>query len=127
MAQCSRGVTRAFDRISWRQGSVARLRRDEYAQAEEIRHANPQQDMRTHPGLFHAFHLFTPSERDPRDLHMAIWDEFTHEPFLLSPEKPMILASYQSSDDFTASIEPVGGGLPDMPLFLTRAAHVLVP
>lgn len=74
--------------------------------------------------------LFPPHEnRDPQGIHKAIWDEFTEEPFTLPPGQPFTLVAYQSGEDFAAYAEFVGVGevLPDMPLFLTRDEHILVP
>ena len=72
--------------------------------------------------------LFPPSTRDPQGIHKAVWDELTDEPFELPAGKQLTLVGYQSGDDFTAYIEPVGVGdsLPDMPLFLTPHEHILV-
>ncbi len=72
--------------------------------------------------------LFPPSARDPQGIHKAIWDELTDEPFELPAGKQLTLVGYQSGDDFTAYIEPVGVGdsLPGMPLFLTPHEHILV-
>jgi len=74
--------------------------------------------------------LFPPSpERDPQGIHKAIWDELADEPFELPAGKPYTLVAYQSGSDYVAHLEFAGVGdpLPDMPLFLTPDAHVLVP
>lgn len=73
--------------------------------------------------------LFPPSDRDPQGIHKAIWDEFTDESFELPAVNRLTLVAYQAAGEFTAHIEPVGVGdtMPDMPLFLTPDAHVLVP
>lgn len=73
--------------------------------------------------------LFPPSRRDPFGIHKAIWDEILEEDFTFSPGKDRILVSYESGDQQTAYVEPVGVGdmLPDMPLFLAGGLHVLVP
>lgn len=74
--------------------------------------------------------LFPPApSRDPQGIHKAIWDEFADEPFELPTDRPLTLVAYQSGNDYTAYLEFVGIGdpLPDMPLFLTRDEHVLVP
>lgn len=73
--------------------------------------------------------VFPPSPRDPFGIHKVIWDEIVEEDFAVPPGKDRILVSYQAGAERTAYIEPVGVGdaLPDMPLFLTQALHVLVP
>jgi len=73
--------------------------------------------------------LFPPSKRDPQGIHDAIFSEFADDDFLLPADKPLTLAGNQSDGMITAYVEPVGVGtpLPDMPLFLTRKSHVLVP
>ncbi len=73
--------------------------------------------------------LFPPSKRDPHGLHPLIFDDFADVPFELPPSEPLTLVGYQADGKITAYIEPVAVGepLPDMPLFLTPKAHVLVP
>lgn len=73
--------------------------------------------------------LFPPSTRDPQGIHQAIFENFADEPFTLPATQPLTLVGYQSHGQITAYIEPVAVGdvLPDMPLFLTPHAHVLVP
>ena len=73
--------------------------------------------------------LFPPSERDPQGIHKAVWDELADQPFELPAGRRLTLVSYQVGDGLTAHIEPVGVGepLPDVPLFLARDAHVMVP
>lgn len=74
--------------------------------------------------------LFPPGPRDPHGVHKAIWDEFEEEDFELSPDKPLVLASYDADeDDQTAYVETVGVGdeLPDMPIFLRPQHYVPVP
>jgi hypothetical protein len=73
--------------------------------------------------------LFPPTPRDPFGIHKVIWDEFEEEEFALPPGKDRILASYETGKERAAYIEPVGVGdkLPDMPLFLSNAVHVIVP
>ena len=41
--------------------------------------------------------LFPPSERDPRGIHKAIWDEFLEKEFKLLADKPLVLAAYDAS------------------------------
>lgn len=73
--------------------------------------------------------LFPPSDRDPQGVHAAIWDELATDPFTLPDGLPLTLVSYQVAEETVAHIEPiaVGDPLPDMPLFITPEAHVLVP
>jgi hypothetical protein len=72
---------------------------------------------------------FPPGPRDPEGLHPLIWEEFVEEPFVLPPDKPCTMVSYQTRPGLTAYIEPVGLGdpLPDMPLFLKDDFYVDVP
>ena len=58
-----------------------------------------------------------------------IWDEVREEPFELSKDKPMVLASHVGEPSPAAYVESVGAGdvLPDMPLFLDREGYVPVP
>jgi hypothetical protein len=72
---------------------------------------------------------FPPTPRDPYGIHKAIWDEMEEEDFTFPEAKDRILVSYETGVDCAAYIEPVGVGdeLPEMPLFLSSAAHVLVP
>ena len=83
--------------------------------------------------------LFPPSDRDPNGIHPVIWSaigekpsvwfESEEQPFALPPDKPLTLAAYSAGLAVEAFVEPVavGDALPDMPLFLTPDAHVLVP
>ncbi|MCI0462494.1 MAG: DUF4058 family protein [Gemmataceae bacterium] len=73
--------------------------------------------------------LHPPGKRDPYGLHAAIWEEVAGEEAQVPPEKPLTLASYESSLCLRAFVEPVavGEALPDMPLFLEPEAYVLVP
>ena len=73
--------------------------------------------------------LFPPTKRDPQGIHRAMLDEFGSVPFAPPRSKPLTLASYQASYPFTAYVEPVsvGDAMPDMPLFITKDAHVPVP
>ncbi|MBY0527774.1 MAG: hypothetical protein K2R98_30530 [Gemmataceae bacterium] len=73
--------------------------------------------------------LFPPSPRAPFGIHKAIWDEIVEEDFVFPAGKDRILASYQTGAERTAYVEPVAVGdrLPDMPLFLSQALHVMVP
>jgi hypothetical protein len=73
--------------------------------------------------------LFPPTPRDPFGIHKAIWDEIEEEDFAFPEGKDRILASYETGAERVAYVEPVtvGDTLPDMPLFLTNALHVMVP
>jgi hypothetical protein len=73
--------------------------------------------------------LFPPTPRDPSGIHKAIWDEIEEEAFTFPEGKDRILVSYETGGLRAAYIEPVavGDALPDMPLFLTDAGHILVP
>ena len=73
--------------------------------------------------------LFPPTPRDPFGMHKVMWDEIVEEDFAFPPGKDRILASYETGGERAAYVEPVAVGdpLPDMPLFLTNALHVMVP
>ena len=73
--------------------------------------------------------LFPPSERDPRGIHKALWDEVEEQDFDLPADKQLVMASYLAGSPLTAYLEPmaVGDALPDMPLFLESDRHVLPP
>ena len=73
--------------------------------------------------------LFPPTKRDPRGVHRAVLDEFGSRPFAPPRGKPLTLAAYRASYPLTAYVEPVAVGdtMPDMPLFITKDAHVPVP
>jgi Protein of unknown function (DUF4058) len=84
--------------------------------------------------LDHRVHLlildpFPPGPRDPDGVHPLVWREFSAEPFRLPPETPLTLAAYDAGPPLRAYVEPtaVGSRLPDMPLFIGRDRHVLVP
>jgi hypothetical protein len=70
-----------------------------------------------------------PGPRDPNGLHALIWEQITDEPFRLTADRPLTIASYQASPTKTAWVEPiaVGAPLPTMPLFLQGAYYVNVP
>ena len=72
---------------------------------------------------------FPPGRRDPNGIHSAIWEQFTDEPFLLPPEKPLTMVAYDADLCTRAYIETVavGDALPDMPLFLAPELYVMVP
>ncbi len=73
--------------------------------------------------------LFPPSPRDPQGIHKAIWDEIEDEPFEMSPDKPLTVASYYAGVPKTAYVEPVAVGdvLPDMAAYLDLDSYVNVP
>ena len=73
--------------------------------------------------------LFPPTPRDPVGIHKAIWDELEDEDFAFPEGKDRTLVSYDAGVEQTAYVEPIGLGdaLPDMPLFLSRDLHVMVP
>ncbi len=74
--------------------------------------------------------LFPPGPRDPNGIHGAIWGEIEEDqPFRLPSDEPLTLVSYSANLELEAFIEPVAVGkpLPDMPLFLQRHRHLLVP
>lgn len=73
--------------------------------------------------------LFPPTQRDPRGLHAALWEEWTDEPYAPPVDKPLTLVAYESAWTVKTYVEPVavGDALPSMPLFLEPGAHVLVP
>jgi hypothetical protein len=73
--------------------------------------------------------LHPPGKRDPFGIHKAIWDEFEEEEFLLPPEKPFVLASYDAGPPQVAYVDTVGVGdvLTDMPIFLRPEIYVPVP
>jgi hypothetical protein len=73
--------------------------------------------------------LFAPGPRDPQGIHKIIWDEFVDNTFALPIDKPLTLAAYVGGPCQETFVEaaPVGGALPDMPLFLTPARYITVP
>ena len=73
--------------------------------------------------------LFPPTPRDPFGIHKVIWDELEDEDFAFPEGKDRTLVSYDAGVEQTAYVEPIGLGdaLPDMPLFLCRDLHVMVP
>jgi hypothetical protein len=73
--------------------------------------------------------LFPPSRRDPRGIHGAIWEDITAGKYAAPPGQPRTLAAYASDLAVRAFIQHlnVGEELIDMPLFLERHGHVLVP
>jgi hypothetical protein len=76
-----------------------------------------------------AVDLFPPSPRDPQGIHAAIWEEFGDDAFEFPAGKDRLVVSYQAGREKVAYVEPlaVGDALPEMPLFVSREYHVLVP
>jgi hypothetical protein len=81
--------------------------------------------------LDHRVHLLIldPFPPGPDGVHALIWREFSPEPFHLPAETPLTLVGYEAGMPLRAYVEPiaVGNRLPDMPLFIGRDRHVLVP
>ncbi len=70
-----------------------------------------------------------PTKRDPNGVHGEIWELLDGSTYTAPPDKPLTMVSYEAADEVKAYIEPVAVGdtLIDMPLFLRRRRHVLVP
>ena len=84
--------------------------------------------------LEHRIHLllidpFPPGRRDPNGIHAAIWAMVDDEPFVVPPDRPLTLVSYECSLITEAYIETIAVGeqVPDMPLFLAPETHIYVP
>jgi hypothetical protein len=84
--------------------------------------------------LEHRIHLllvdpFPPGRRDPNGIHAAIWEEVEDEPFVLPNNQARTFVAYECDLTTRAYIElvTVGAPLPEMPLFLEPACHVLIP
>jgi uncharacterized protein DUF4058 len=84
--------------------------------------------------LFHGIHvllvdLFPPGPHDPQGMHAAIWERFDDEPYLLSANEPLTLASYVAGPRPEAYVEhlAVGSPLAEMPLFLNPDRYINVP
>jgi hypothetical protein len=73
--------------------------------------------------------LFSPTPRDPKGIHKAIWDEFGDEPFEAPPGKLLTVASYIGGDLPTAYVDSVGVGdpLPSSPIFLSETRYIPAP
>jgi hypothetical protein len=74
--------------------------------------------------------LFPPSERDPRGIHWALWQEIDNRnPYTPPPDKLRTLVSDARNPAPMADVEPVAVGdvLIDMPLFLDVVSYVKVP
>ena len=84
--------------------------------------------------LCHGYHLmiidlFPPTTRDANGLHGEIWKVLAEDTFRLTPEEPLVQASYSAGRSKVAYVEPtaVGKELIDMPLFLTAERYIPVP
>jgi len=73
--------------------------------------------------------LFPPGPRDPWGIHKVIWDEFQEEDFELPPDKPLVLAAYDTGPEVVAYVDlvAVGDTLPEMPLFLEPGFYIPAP
>lgn len=75
--------------------------------------------------------LFPPGSHDPHGMHGAILERFegTGEPYELSAEEPLTLASYAAGPQLEIYVEhlAVGAILPATPLFLRPDRYVNVP
>lgn len=73
--------------------------------------------------------LFPPSPRDPSGLYNAITEVLFDSPVELPVDQPLSLIGYDATWPITAYLETVavGDSLPDMPLFVARESHILVP
>jgi hypothetical protein len=73
--------------------------------------------------------VHAPGPRDPQGIHGAIWEDFAGQPYVLPPDKPLTLASYEADLGVRCIVEQVAVGdiLPDMPLFLRPNGQVPVP
>jgi hypothetical protein len=78
---------------------------------------------------FFSLAFISVNQRSSLSIHKAIWDEIEEEAFTFPMGKDRILVSYETGGLRAAYVEPVavGDALPDMPLFLTDAGHILVP
>jgi hypothetical protein len=84
--------------------------------------------------LWHGIHvllvdLFPPGRHDPQGMHVAIWERFDDEPYLLPDDEVLTLASYVAGPRPEAYLEhlAVGVSLPEMPLFLNPDRYINVP
>ena len=75
-----------------------------------------------------AVDLYPPTSTNPDGIHGEIGRRFGDE-YDLDPATPLTAVSYLADVPPTAYVEPlaVGGGLPDMPLFLDPGHYVSVP
>jgi hypothetical protein len=73
--------------------------------------------------------LFPPSERDPKDIHGSIWEQYSNEPFEPPTDKPLTVAAYLAGPMKKAYVEPVAvrDELPSLPIFLSSERYVRAP
>jgi hypothetical protein len=73
--------------------------------------------------------VLPPRRHDPRGFHGAIWDEFDETPYDLPATEALTLATYNAGPPVRAYVEhtPVGGTLPETPLFLHPERYLLAP
>jgi hypothetical protein len=73
--------------------------------------------------------LFPPGLHDPQGMHGGIWERFDEEPYLLTSDEPLTLASYLADRMPEAYLEPlaVGSTLAEMPLFLDFDLYINLP
>jgi hypothetical protein len=73
--------------------------------------------------------LLPPGRHDPRGLHGAVWNQFDEGPYDLPLAEPLTVASYAAGPPVKAYLEhfPIGGILPDMPLFLRSDRYIPAP
>lgn len=73
--------------------------------------------------------VLPPGTFDPDGVHGLIWEEVGGEAYSTPPDKPLTLASYESSENLRGFVEPfaVSDPLCDMPLYLEPGGYILVP
>lgn len=73
--------------------------------------------------------LLAPGRHDPRGMHGAVWNDFDEAPYDLPAAELLTVASYNAGPPVKAYVEhlPVGGVLPDMPLFLHAERYIPAP
>jgi hypothetical protein len=73
--------------------------------------------------------LFPPGPHDPQGIHKAVWDALEEDDFELPPDRPMIVAAYDSGPIPVTYVEPMAVGeiQPEMPLFLEPGLYVPTP
>jgi hypothetical protein len=73
--------------------------------------------------------LYPPGPRDPAGIHNEIWQAIAGEDYLPARDKPLTLASYESTEGLRTYVvdAAVGNVLTDMPLFVQPGYGVFVP
>ena len=74
--------------------------------------------------------LLPPGKHDPAGIHGRVWANYDDEPYLVTADEPLTMASYECSPTLPeAYVEPtaVGRTLIDMPVFLREGYYVDVP